>query len=181
MKEILIDRKPPDWVVSGYIGRMTPLAWLVGLLLPACAAIGAGGLPRPPLLDMAHISRPASPNTALAAPAGFQPAPDIVTPVYPISAEQLFTAVAAVAAAQPRTWSAAIYSGHHQAHWVVRSAVFNFPDLVTAQIVPAGLGGATLVLYSRSIYGYSDLGVNRRRVVAWLAALDRTLNPAKER
>ena len=160
---------------------MTLLAWLVGLFLPACAAVGAGGLPTPPLMDMAHLSRPASPNSALAAPAGFQPAPDIVIPIYPVSAERLFAAVQEVAAAQARTFPAAIYPGHDQAHWVVRSAVFNFPDLVTAQIMPAGLGAATLVLYSHSIYGYSDLGVNRRRVAAWLAALDRTLNPAKER
>ncbi|HUB50096.1 MAG TPA: DUF1499 domain-containing protein [Acetobacteraceae bacterium] len=167
--------------MSGYTVRMTPLAWLVGLFLPACAAIGARGLPVPPPTDLAHISRPASPNTALAAPAGFHPAPDIVTPVFPASAEQLFAAVQKVAAAEPRTWAAAIYADRMQADWVVRSAVFNFPDLVTAQIAPAGLGAATLVLYSRSVYGYSDLGVNRRRVVAWLAALDRTLNPAKER
>ena len=64
---------------------------------------------------------------------------------------------------------------------MVRSAVFNFPDLVTAQVAPAGAGAATLLLYSRSVYGYSDLGANRRRVAAWLAALDKALNPAKER
>lgn len=181
MNGILTDRKSADRAMAGYTVRMTPLAWLAGLFLPACAAVGAGGLPVPPPMDMAHISRPASPNTALGAPAGFQPAPDIVTPVYPASAERLFAAVQNVAAAEPRTWPAATYRGQMQADWVVRSAVFNFPDLVTAQITPAGLGAATLVLYSRSLYGYSDLGVNRRRVVAWLAALDRTLNPAKER
>jgi len=181
MNGILIDRVSSDGAVSGYTASMTLLAWLVGLFLPACAAIGAGGLPTPPLMDMARLSRPASPNTALAAPAGFQPVPDLVTPVYPVSAERLLATVQAVAAARPRTWPAAIYPGQYQAHWVVRSAVFNFPDLVTAQILPARLGAATLVLYSRSVYGYSDLGVNRRRVTAWLAALDRALNPAKER
>jgi uncharacterized protein (DUF1499 family) len=181
MNKILTGQKSPDWAVSGYTDRMTPLAWLVGLFLPACAAVGARGLPTPPPMDTAHISRPASPNTALAAPAGFQPPPDIVTPDYAVSAKQLFVAVQAVAAAQPRTWPAATYPGRKQADWVVRSAVFNYPDLVTAQINTAGLGAATLVLYSRSVYGYSDLGANRRRVLAWLAALDRALNPDKER
>ncbi len=160
---------------------MTPLARLLGLLLPACGMPGAQGLPVPPPMDIAHLTRPASPNTALAAPAGFRPAPDVVTPIYPVPATRLYAAILATAAAQPRTYQAASYPDLRQADWVVRSAVFNFPDQVTAQAMPAGADAATLVLYSRSVYGYGDLGANRRRVETWLAALDRTLNPANER
>jgi uncharacterized protein (DUF1499 family) len=160
---------------------MSPLAWLLGLLLPACGAPGAQGLPVPPPLNIAQLVRPASPNTALAAPAGFRPPPDVVTPAYHVPAPLLYAAIRAVAAAQPGTYQAAAYPDRLQADWVVRSAVFNFPDLVTAQATPAGADAATLVLYSRSVYGYGDFGVNRRRVQAWLAALDRTLNPANER
>ncbi len=160
---------------------MTPLAWLLGLLLPACGAPGAQGLPVPPPLDFLQLTRPASPNTALAAPAGFRPAPDVVTPTFHVPATRLYAAIRAVAAAQPRTYPAAEYPDRLQADWVARSAVFNFPDKVTAQATPAGTDAATLVLYSRSVYGYGDFGANRRRVEAWLAALDRTLNPANER
>ena len=160
---------------------MTPFAWLLGFLLPACGAPGSQGLPVPPQMDMANIARPASPNTALAAPAGFHPAPDLMTPGYAVPASRLRAAIEAVAAAQPRTFRAADYLDRLQVHWVVRSAVLNFPDLVTAQVIAEGPDTAGLVLYSRSVYGYSDLGANRRRVVAWLAALDRQLNPASER
>jgi uncharacterized protein (DUF1499 family) len=220
---------------------MTFLARLLGLLLPACGAVGAQGLPVPPPLDIAHLTRPGSPNTALAAPAGFLPAPDIVTPTYRVSASRLYAAIQAVAAAQPRAFPAAAYADRLQAHWVVRSAVFNFPDEVTAQASPAqaspaqpsavqatpaqatpaqaapdqaapgqaapgqgisaqaapaqatsaqgisaqgiseGTDTATLVLYSRSVYGYGDLGANRQRVAAWLAALDHMLDSANER
>jgi uncharacterized protein (DUF1499 family) len=160
---------------------MTPLAWLLGLLLPACGAPGAQGLPVPQPMDVAQLTRPASPNTALAAPAGFRPAPDVVTPTYHVPAPRLYAAIQAVAAAQPHTYLAAAYPDLRQVHWVVRSAVFNFPDLVTAEASPSGPDAATLVLYSRSVYGYGDLGANRRRVEAWLAALEQTLNPAKER
>ena len=160
---------------------MTLLARLLGLLLPACGAAGAYGLPVPPPLDVAHLVRPASDNTALAAPVGFRPVPDIVTPVYHVAAPRLFAAIRAVAAAQPRTWQAAIYPQRLQDNWVVRSAVFNFPDRVTAQVEPDGADAATLLLYSRSVYGYGDFGVNRRRVAAWLAALDRAFTPAEER
>jgi uncharacterized protein (DUF1499 family) len=160
---------------------MTVFAWLLGLMLPACGAPGAQGLPVPPPMDMAHLIRPASPNTALAAPAAFRPAPDLVTPAYHVTASRLAAAIRTVAAAQPRTYEAASYPALLQDHWVVRSAVFNFPDLVTAQVTADGAEQATLVLYSRSVYGSGDFGANRRRVEAWLAALDRTLNPASER
>jgi uncharacterized protein (DUF1499 family) len=36
---------------------------------------------------------------------------------------------------------------------------------------PIAPDNSTLVLYSRSVYGYSDLGVNRKRLDIWLAAV----------
>jgi uncharacterized protein (DUF1499 family) len=160
---------------------MTAFAWLIALLLPACGASGADGLPRPALLDMNHIQRPASPNTALAAPAAAETAPDIVTPVYPVPPARLYDAVIAVAADQPRTFLAAAYPAARQAHFVARSALFNFPDLVTAQVGEAAGDASTLVLYSRSVYGYSDLGANRQRLNVWLAAVDTKINHSGER
>jgi uncharacterized protein (DUF1499 family) len=155
---------------------MTLLAWLTGFVLPACAAPGAQGLPPPQLLDMSRIVRPSRPNTALAGPAGSTPRPDLETPIYQVPAAQLHDAVRAMAAAQPRTFLAADHPAERQTHWVVRSAVFNFPDLVTAQIGDAGPDRSTLVLYSRSVYGYSDTGVNRQRLNSWLADLRTTIN-----
>ena len=160
---------------------MTPLAWLIAFVLPACGASGAGGLPSPGRMDMSHLERPASPSTALAAPAGSDPAPDVVTPVYPLAPGHLYEAVLAVAANQKRTFVAATYPAERQAHFVARSAWFNFPDLITAQIAAAGPQNSTLVLYSRSVYGYSDLGANRRRLAVWLADLQTRINPRGER
>lgn len=160
---------------------MTPLAWLIGFVLPACGSPGAKGLPVPHLLDMSHIERPNSPNSALAAPAGTQPLPDIVTPTYDVPASQLYAAVVITAAAQERTFLAAEYPEQRQVHFVARSAVLNFPDLVAAQVGDTAPGHSTLVLYSRSVYGYSDFGVNRQRVIAWLAALQSNINRPAER
>ncbi len=160
---------------------MILLARLIGFLLPACGASGAGGLPTPTLLDMTHIQRPASPNTALAAPPVADPAPDIVTPVFPVPASRLYEAVIAVAATQPRIFLAAAYSAERQVHFVARSAWLNFPDLITAQIGETGRETSTLVLYSRSVYGYSDLGVNRQRLSAWLAAVQTRIDHTDER
>ena len=157
---------------------MNPLAWLAGLIMPLCALSGAAGVPVP-ALDFAHIERPATPNTALAAPAGFVPAPDIVAQVYPVPAASLYAALRDVAAAQPRVFPLAAYPERGQAFWVARSAMFNFPDVVSAEIRAEGPQASTLVLYSRSIYGESDLGVNRKRVLAWIEALDAKTGDAK--
>ena len=160
---------------------MNPLAWLISLALPACGFPAGSGLPTPPAMDVAHIARPSSPNTALAAPAGFAPLPDIVTPPYAVPPDALFALIQAVAASEPRTFQAALYATQHQAHYVARSAVFNFPDLIMVQVQAGSPGGSVLIVYSRSVYGQSDLGVNRKRVEAWLAALQAKLPLSSER
>ena len=161
--------------------RMNPLAWLIGLILPACGFPAAEGLPPAQPIDVAHIVRPSTPNTALAAPDGFAPLPDLATPHYPVPPDRLFALVGEVAASQPRTFTAAIYPAQLQGQYVARSAIFNFPDLIMVQVQPDGADGSGLIVYSRSVYGQSDLGVNRKRIVAWLAALQAKLPPSSER
>ena len=160
---------------------MNPAAWLIGLILPACGFPAAEGLPTPPLMDIGHISRPTSPNTALAAPAGFSPPPDVVTPRFALPAGGLFAAIQDVAENQPHTYQSALYVDHLQAHYVARSVVFNFPDLITVQVTENGPESSGLIMYSRSVYGRSDFGVNRRRVETWLAALQARLPTSSER
>jgi uncharacterized protein (DUF1499 family) len=160
---------------------MNPLAWVIGLVLPACGFPAAQGLPLPSAMDVAHIVRPSSPNTALAAPEGFSPGPDVVTPHYAIPVNGLFALVQRVAGDQPRTYQAALYPDQLQAHYVARSALFNFPDLIMVQVREDAPGRSDLIIYSRSVYGRSDLGVNRKRVEAWLAALQMKLPPSSER
>ena len=149
--------------------RLVPL--LLAVFLPGCSGHGAEGLPVPPPMDMAHIERPASPNTALAAPAGFDPPPDIQTAAYKLPPDKLYAAIRHVAESQPRTFLQVAYDDRLQVHYVARSAVMNFPDLIAVQVRP----DSTLVLWSRSVYGAGDLGVNRKRLTAWLAALDAAL------
>ncbi len=160
---------------------MNPIAWLVSLVLPACGFPAAEGLPTPKPMDIARIVRPSTPNTALAAPAGFNPPPDVATPVYAVEAGRLFALVQDVAAGQPRTYPAATFPDRLQADYVARSAVFNFPDLIMVQAIRTGPDSSSLILYSRSVYGHSDLGANRKRLDAWLAALSAKLPPSTER
>ena len=149
---------------------MTALAWLLGLILPACGAEGAAGLPVPVPMDMTRIERPSTPNTFLAGPAGMRPTPDVVTEAQPMPPAALYEKVRALFASQPRTYVAAEFPERLQVHYVVRSALLNFPDLVTVQVNPDGPDRGTLVIWSRSVYGRSDFGVNRDRTKAWLEA-----------
>ena len=146
--------------------RLLPL--LLALVLPGCRGTGAEGLPPAVPIDMMRLERPASPNTALAAPQGFSPVPDIVTRRYTDDPDRLFARVGAMALAQPRTHAHAAFPELRQAHFVARSKWLNFPDLITVQITP----DARLILWSRSIHGRRDFGVNRARLEAWLAALE---------
>ena len=150
------------------LGLFTALALSVGLT--ACGS-GVEGIPVPQPIDMAHITRPETPNTALAAPAGFTPTPDILTPVYDRSANELYASVIEAAERQPRTYLLKRYDDLKQVHFVERIAVFGFPDLIAVQVLDDGPGRSRLVIWSRSVYGSWDFGVNRRRVQHWLAVI----------
>ena len=73
---------------------------------------------------------------------------------------------------QPRTREIAGNPDTRQYDYMQRSWLFRFPDTVTVRFIALGAGRSTLAVYSRSHYGYSDLGVNQARVRAWLSALN---------
>jgi uncharacterized protein (DUF1499 family) len=153
---------------------LTPFAWLIGFVLPACGADGIAGLPAPPLMDMTRIERPATPNSFLAGPRDMTPRPDEIIGPMNIASAMLYDRARVAFSAQPRTYVAAEYPAQHQIHYVVRSKLMNYPDLVTVQVNDAGAERSTVVIWSRSVYGRSDFGVNRKRTEAWLTALRQT-------
>ena len=55
----------------------------------------------------------------------------------------------------------------------VRTPLLRFPDLVSVEVLLVDGNRSTLAILSRSVYGHSDLGTNRRRVTAWLDTLRR--------
>ncbi|UEM18752.1 DUF1499 domain-containing protein [Skermanella mucosa] len=127
------------------------------------------------LADFAAIERASTPNQFLVAPPGTTPkaAPDAESPVFPVPAERLRDAMLALAGEAPRTALLERSPDGMRMLLVQRSAVLRFPDYIDVAILPAGDGGSTVAIYSRSRFGYSDMGVNRRRVEAWLAELRR--------
>lgn len=135
---------------------------------------GAAGVPAPGLVDFATLALPASPNTCLLTPTSAPGAGHLHRDPFPVTPDQAWDAIRAVAAAMPRTFPLADFPDRRQAQWVARTRLMNYPDIVVAEVAPAG-GGTGLWLYSRSLVGYSDLGANRARVLAWLAAFEERL------
>ncbi len=139
-------------------------------MIGALLGRGAEGLPAPQPVDFATLRLPPSPNTCLAAPPGF-PNAHLATPPLPVPADRAFEVLRRLPAERfPRTFPLAEWPERRQAQWVVRSALANFPDIVAAELA-SGPAGTGLFLYSRSLIGWSDLGVNRKRVEGWIAAI----------
>jgi uncharacterized protein (DUF1499 family) len=149
------------------MGRRGVLAG--GAPFSALFSRGAGGLPPAEPLDFAALVLPASPNACLGAPAGF-PQAHLVLPPLPADADTAWAALRGLGERFPRTTKLGEWPEQRQAQWVVRSAVLNFPDIVVGEIT-GGPAGSGVFLFSRSLFGYADFGVNRRRVEAWTAAL----------
>jgi uncharacterized protein (DUF1499 family) len=140
---------------------------MIGLLFSR----GAAGVPAPVPLDFAALALPPSPNTCLLTPTTAPGAGHLHRDPFPVTPEEAFAAIRAVAATQPRTFPLADYAERRQAQWVARTRLMNYPDIVVAEVAPAG-GGTGLWLYSRSLVGWSDFGANRTRVMAWLTAFE---------
>jgi uncharacterized protein (DUF1499 family) len=58
-----------------------------------------------------------------------------------------------------------------QFDYVQRTAYWRLPDIITVRFIETEHGRSTLAVYSRSVYGHSDLGANKARIEAWLAKL----------
>jgi len=127
------------------------------------------------VLDFSAIERSGKPNDYLVCPAGVcSSAADEISPVFGVSVSRLREEWFSLVSRQPRTEriSPLIDS---QYDYVQRSRWFGFPDTITVRFYPHGPKHSTLAIYSRSHFGYWDMGVNRRRIQQWLAELVRRL------
>jgi len=131
-------------------------------------------------LDISQTPRRASANDALVCPERVcqKAKPDSLAPVFLVSAAELRRKVALVAASEPRTDELpcpAATDCARSARFVQYSPVFLFPDTIDVTVIDAGAKASTLAIYSRSVVGFGDGGVNRQRVERWIAALHRII------
>lgn len=132
-----------------------------------------------PVTDFDTLVRPASPNHWLVGPADLSRlSPDQIAPVYALSAAGLTKAWREVVERHPRTRLVALADDPPQVEAEQRSALFGFVDHISFRALPLAADRSTFIAYSRSRVGYWDLGVNRRRLTAWVAALGDLVAPA---
>jgi hypothetical protein len=149
--------------------------WLLSLYYPLCATQGISGIAKPGVVDFTQFHR-APYSNVLAAPEGFVPRPDIITPVYNVPAAVLFADLHAIAAAQPRIYVLDNEPQALQAAWIIRSRLDNFPDIVEIAVLPDGPDKSQLIYYTHALYGWYAYGVPYHRAQNWLAALDMKVN-----
>lgn len=130
-------------------------------------------------IDFVKLKRPRSPNTFLMAPDGLckDARTDVVSPVYHSSAAKLRQELLRVIIAQPRVSHSFKDDVDLYDDFVIRSFLFSFPDLIAVQFLGQKGGKSTLAIYSRSVYGRSDMGVNRARAMGWIKALGKSIEP----
>jgi uncharacterized protein (DUF1499 family) len=129
-------------------------------------------------IDPVQVTRRATPSDALVCPERVcqKAKSDAVAPVFLVTAAELRRKVAIVAMSEPRTDELPCAATCAKtARFVQYSAVFLFPDTIDVTVSDAGAKASTLAIYSRSVVGTGDGGVNRARVERWLAALHRII------
>jgi uncharacterized protein (DUF1499 family) len=158
----------------GHDRRMRIALMIVGLLVTALVV--AGIMIRRLDHDAAiwHVdplvaAKPSTPNSYRVGPDGTTE-PDALAPTFSLSSAELaaqFDAIARGAGSGVVGGSAA--EGH--VTYVQTSGLFGFPDYVSVKFMEIDATNSTLAIFSRSRLGQSDLGVNKKRVEAWLGQL----------
>lgn len=134
------------------------------------------------MLDFATLKLRWRPNQYLVCPPDRCAArPHREAPEFDADPDRLEAAVLAVAGRQPRTGRLEGDNVERAYEFVQRTRLFGFPDYISVHVWPLPDGRSTLGIYSRSRYGWSDMGVNRRRVEAWLSGIRRELGLRRSR
>jgi uncharacterized protein (DUF1499 family) len=139
------------------------------------ANLGGARLDMGPV-DFVTLHRRDSPNDALVCPPGHcrNAKPDWEAKTYDAPPAQLRARLTTIALAEPNTQTLPCLPACEGALRLVQySRIMRFPDTIDVDVLPVGDDKSTLAIYSRSLLGYGDFGVNRARIARWLAALEK--------
>lgn len=153
------------------------------ILISTLYAFGPGGrerlenifsVPTPlPEIDFQGLELHDRPNQFLVCPDGLCSAavPHLKSPAFDIPAEQLFSQFQSMALNQQDVKRLKYHEADLKADFVQRTKTMRYPDIVTVQAIPFDENSSTLAIYSRSVFGHSDFGVNEKRIRHWLNEL----------
>lgn len=118
------------------------------------------------------LRRRSSPNDALVCAPDLCPAKaDIVPPEYQGPPEALRRAMREALASERGLALVHVDDAALTDRYVQRTELLGFPDTIVIRFVARPRDRSTVLIYSRSKLGWSDLGTNRARVVRWLSRL----------
>lgn len=128
-------------------------------------------------IDFATLELKDSPNQYLVCPANLcNGQQHRESPVYSMPAEELASIWFDIVEAKPRIEQMPVDNGDvNQVDYVQRTELMQYPDWITVRFIDLEDRKSTLAIYSRSVYGRSDMGVNQERIDAWLAELESVL------
>ncbi len=118
-------------------------------------------------VDPLKAKRPDRPNAFLMQPGADRNAAH----VFETDAKNLALAFDRLALSQPRVSRLAGTPEKLFTTYIARSPLIGFPDYISVRAVDLGQGRAALAIFSRARFGYSDLGVNKKRILDWLGKL----------
>lgn len=133
-----------------------------------------GGKLKAQPLDFNAIRLPSTPNYFIAGPENTFPNLPIkmTTPKFGCSVGKLRSTSRDTWLRRDTVELAAEYDDPPQDCYVHRSEILRFPDMISVQFVELDKHQSSLIIYSRSQVGYSDLGANKQRVKKWLKDLE---------
>lgn len=151
-------------VIRGRAGGRWAMA--IGLLL---SLLGCGVDAK--VEDLRTLKRPGAPNNYLICARNLCPDADEDGPMVDLPAEKVLVAALKVASMEPDTNPAEVNAGTAQIVFVQRTPWLRFPDIVRIQAIASASGKTGIALYSQSVYGRYDFGVNKARARRWMTAI----------
>ena len=125
-------------------------------------------------VDWATLTRHTTPNDALVCSAERCPRarPDQEPRVYALEPSALLARLKDIVRADGNATE--LYCGadcDRRARFIQYTRLMRYPDTIDIAVFPVAGGRSTLAIYSRSLIGRGDFGVNRARIDRWLVAL----------
>ncbi len=117
--------------------------------------------------DPLSAKKPRTPNAFLMLPGtGKYPSPE-----YAVTAAVLARAFDDLALSHPNVSRLAGGPASLFTTYIARTPLMAYPDYISVRAIDLGNGRAALAVFSRARFGYSDRGLNRKRLLGWLKKL----------
>ena len=127
-------------------------------------------------IDFTTVTLKDSPNQYLVCPQDLcNGQQHLMSKTYAAPAETLRDRFDDLIVREPRVERIHVSDDGMQTDYVQRTELMQYPDWITVKVISLSSQTSTLAIYSRSVYGYGDNGVNKARIDALLAELDQSI------